>query len=388
MGSASPTIREIARALETWAPRASAQSYDNVGLQVGDPDVVVRRALIALDMTPAVLAEARTRRVDLIITHHPLIFRPLRTVTADDLVGSLALRLAEARIALYSIHTNLDAAHDGVSFGLAEHLGLSDIRFLDHAGEQLLKLATYVPKAHAEQVRDALAEAGTGRIGNYEACAFLTEGTSYFRPKDATSPFIGQAGGDLEAVPEVKLEVLLARWDLGRVLRALEAAHPYEEVAYDVYRVEQAHSRIGLGAIGHLDPAEPLSVFLDRVATRLNAASLKYVGDLSQPIQKVAVCGGSGSDYTRTALRAGADAYVTADITYHRFFEVLNTEGVPEMAVIDAGHYETEALTETLLQSWLSKGFPDTVWSRTQTRTSPINTFVSSSKAAPLISPG
>lgn len=371
-----PTIQSIADALEAWAPPGSAQSYDNVGLQVGDARRTVERALLALDLTPPVVDEAESVGASLIITHHPLIFQPLERLTAGSLTSGLALRLAEAGIALYSIHTNLDAAPGGVSFALAEHLGLQEVGFLDGFADTLYKLATFVPHDEVETVRAALAEAGAGRIGDYDACAFATDGTGFFRPGEGTDPHIGSAGGALESADEVKLEVEVARWTLGRVLGALQAAHPYEEVAYDVYPVKQKNTRAGLGAIGQLDAPLPLDAFLQRVAERLDAGSLRYVGDPAAPVERVAVCGGAGSDFIGTARRAGADAYVTADVKYHAFFEALAPDGTPAMALIDPGHYETEALTEALLRDWLAERFPAVDWRRTATRTSPIDTFV------------
>lgn len=373
--SSYPTLQQIADALEAWAPTATAQSYDNVGLQVGHPDRVVQRALIALELTPAVVEEAQALGAELILTHHPLLFRPLRRLTPDGLVSALALRLAEAGIALYSLHTNADAAPGGVSFALAEHLGLQEIRFLEKLPQALYKLVTFVPASHVEPVREALAEAGAGRIGNYEACAFASKGMGYFRPGDMARPFIGKPG-QLESAEEVRLEVEVARWDLPKVLKAMRAAHPYEEVAYDVYPVEQPYTRAGWGAIGKLDPPQSLEAFLRHVATRLGVRSLRYVGDLGARIATVAVCGGAGGDLIAKALAAGADAYVTADLTYHRFFEVLGAEGKPRMALIDAGHYETEVLFETRLQSWLQERFPSVAWHRTQLRTAPVATFV------------
>lgn len=379
--SSAPSIRTITDALERWAPPGSAQSYDNVGLQVGDAQRSVETALLALDMTPQVLDEAKQMGAELIITHHPLLFSPLKRVTAEGFVSSLALRLAEAGIALYSIHTNLDAAPGGVSFALAERLGLSEVTFLDGFEETLFKLATFVPEDHFEPVRTALADAGAGRIGDYEACAFTTDGTGYFRPGESTTPHIGEAGGELKSAEERKIEVEVARWNLGTVLQALQEAHPYEEVAYDVYPVQQKNSRAGLGAIGQLESPMPLSDFLQRVADRLDAGSLRYAGDAQAPVERIAVCGGAGSDFIGTARDAGADAYVTADVTYHEFFEVLHASGQPDMALIDPGHYETEALTEALLQDWLLTRFPAVKWLRTETRTSPMDTFVPSSSA-------
>lgn len=371
-----PTIRDIAQALEAWAPPASAQSYDNVGLQVGDARRTVERALIALDLTADVVAEAEARGATLILTHHPLIFRPLKNVTSGGGPSGLAFRLAEKGIALYSIHTNLDAAPGGVSFALAEQLGIRQARFLQPMEEATYKLATFVPPDHLDTVRAALAEAGAGRIGDYEACAFASAGTGFFRPNEAAAPFTDTATGELERADEMRLEVEVARWDLGRVVAALKAAHPYEEVAYDVYPVLQASTRAGLGAVGTLETPVPLAGFLTRVAERLGAGSLRYTGDPEADVQTVAVCGGAGSDLIRDALRTGADAYVTADITYHRFFDVLGEDGRPRMALIDPGHYETERITEQLLHARLAERFASVAWLHTETRTSPIETFV------------
>ena len=376
--ASAPTIADIADALEAWAPPGSAQDYDNVGLQVGDAARSVDTALLALDATPQVLDEAKAHDADLVVTHHPLLFRPLDGVTADSYVSNLALRFAEAGIGLYSIHTNLDAAPGGVSFALADRLGLTDIGFLDGFEETLYKLAVFVPEGAFDTVREALADAGAGRIGDYEACAFSVAGTGFFQPGDDTDPHIGTAGGDVESAEERKLEVEVARWNLGRVLGALEEAHPYEEVAYDLYPVHQKNTRAGLGALGHLPSAEPLSAFLDRVADRLDAESLRYAGTDEASVERVAVCGGAGSDFIGTARGAGADAYVTADVTYHEFFDVLGQDGTPEMALVDPGHYETEALTEALLGDWLADRFTTVDWTRTDTRTSPMKTHTPS----------
>jgi len=372
----APSIADITSALEGWAPLDSAQDYDNVGLQVGDADRSVTSAVLALDATPEVLDEAEAHDAELVVTHHPLLFQPLDGVTADGYVSNLALRFAEAGIGLYSIHTNLDAAPEGVSFALAERLGLTDVGFLDGFEDTLYKLAVFVPEDAFETVRQALADAGAGQIGDYEACAFATEGTGFFKPGTGTDPHIGDAGGEVESAAERKLEVEVARWDLGTVMAALQDAHPYEEVAYDLYPVTQKNSRAGLGALGHLDDPMPLSAFLDRVATRLDAGSLRYAGDPDATVERVAVCGGAGSDFIGTARGAGADAYVTADVKYHEFFDVLDRDGTPQMALIDPGHYETEALTEALLRDELQERFPEVTWHRTATTTSPMRTFV------------
>lgn len=376
--NSTPSIADVTASLETWAPPGSAQGYDNVGLQVGDARRTVETGLLALDATPGVLREAQDLEADLIITHHPLLFESLDGVTDEGYVSNLALRLAEAGIALYSMHTNLDAAPGGVSFALAHRLGLTEVQFLDGFEETLYKLAVFVPENAFDMVREALADAGAGRIGDYEACAFAVEGTGFFKPGENTNPHIGEAGGEVESAQERKLEVEVPRWDLPGILTALQEAHPYEEVAYDLYPVHQNNSRAGLGAVGQLDSPEPLSSFLDRVSRQLGAASLRYAGTDDMTIERVAVCGGAGSDSIDRAQRADADAYVTADVRYHEFFDVLDRDGTPQMALIDPGHYETEAVTEALLRDWLTERFPDTSWHRTDQRTSPMKTFVSS----------
>jgi len=351
-----PTLGDIGRALAAWAPPGSAQSYDNVGLQVGDPSRTVERALIALDMTPAVLAEARQREATLIVTHHPLLFSPLRTLTSDGFVSNLALRLAEAGIALYSIHTNLDAASGGVSFALADLLGLQDVRFLDAFPDATRKVTALVTERHVDALREALRD--NGHVVIYEAPAVI-------RP-----------GMETPADTHVRLEVEVPQWDVDAVVRTLQTVPSGADLRYDIYPVAQPYTGAGLGAIGRLAASMPLSAFLAHVAERLTAGSLRYVGDPDSPVETVAVCGGSGSSFTRKALRSGADAYVTADVTYHKFFEVLDADGRPRMALIDPGHYETEAFTEGLLQDWLRRRFPTVGWHCTATRTSPIDTFV------------
>ena len=370
-----PTIRDVAAVLESWAPASTAQSYDNVGLQIGDPSVRVRRGLIALDLTAEVVEEARSQEIDLVITHHPAIFRPLQSVTASDNQSHLIYQMAILGIALYSIHTNLDAAYDGVSFGLANQLGLEDIMFLDHLQGRLKKLAVFVPVDHAEIVRQAMADAGAGRIGAYDACAFAHPGTGYFRPGESASPFIGTKGGELERVEEIRIEVELPDWKLADVLAAVHESHPYEEAAYDVFSTERAYTGAGLGAIGLLPDRMTLNDFLGYVSERLGTPGLRYTGQDDMPIDRVAVCGGSGSDLIPIARRKGADAFVTADVTYHKYFEVLDATGRCRMALIDAGHYETEVISEQLLQKYLTDHLPEASWVIAETRTNPVRYF-------------
>jgi dinuclear metal center YbgI/SA1388 family protein len=350
----------------------SAQAYDNVGLQVGDSSANVDRIVVALDLTRAVIEEAIERGANLIVTHHPIIFKPIKKVTAAGDQSGLPFLLARAGISHIAIHTNLDAAHGGVSFALAEQLGLRDVRFILGMPDVLQKLVVFVPEGHAVEVRDAIAAAGAGRIGEYDACAFETRGTGYFRAGDDANPFIGAAGGDVESAEEIRLEVEAPNWAMPGIIRAMIAAHPYEEAAHDIYDLRTPSSRHGLGAVGILDSEMNLADFLTHVASCLGTPSLRYTGSDARSIKKVAVCGGSGSSFIGDARRTGADAYVTADVTYHRFFEVLDDHDRPRMALIDAGHYETEAITEKLIADHLRRHFSEVPVQRAGARTNPV----------------
>jgi len=369
------SVGDVARVLEAWAPRATAESYDNVGLLIGDGNSEVRRALIALDLTPGVVQEATEGDFDLVVTHHPLIFKPIRSLVSGPFVSGLALQLARQGISLYAAHTNLDAAKDGVSFELARTLGLTGTEFLERPSDTVIKLVTFVPKDHEEVVRHALGRAGAGAIGDYRDCAFSSPGTGHFRAGTGTDPFIGAPGGRPEAVEEIRLEVEVARWMVGDVVAALQAAHPYEEVAYDLYPVSQPATNVGFGAVGLL-PA-PLSTkdFLSHVRSALSVPVLRWSGPESLEVSRVAVCGGSGARFLGAASARRCQALVTADVSYHAFFEVFDDLGRAEILLIDAGHYETEAATEDLLLRNLSRHFPGVQWSKTAIATNPVRYF-------------
>jgi len=368
-------LREIISVIHDWAPAGIAQAYDNVGLQVGDPEQGVDRGLIALEVTPEVIQEAEDLDVQLIVTHHPLLFRPLRSLSPATLVGSMAVRLVRGGISLIAAHTNLDAVKDGVSAELANVIGLSDPRILSPVEEGFLKLVTFVPEDHFERVREAMSRAGAGRIGDYSDVAFRNHGEGIHKPLSSANPFIGTPGGGLERVSEWRMEVTLTRDRLPRIIRALLEAHPYETPVFDVYEMTRTVSGFGLGMIGALKEVVSLSEFLHHVCRSLKTKAVRYAGDLSAPIRRVAVCGGAGRDLIPTAIEQGADAYVTADISYHSFFEVMDDANGFRMALVDAGHYETEAATEQLLLRWLSEHVPSVKWLRTSLKTSPVGTF-------------
>ncbi len=331
-------LKDIERILESLAPPSIAWERDNVGIQAGAPGQRIRKILIALDVTDEVIAEAVRKKTGLIISHHPLLFHPLRSLRTDRRQGRLSAKLLGAGLAVYAMHTNLDYARGGVNSALARVLQLHDVRPLEPMAGQYQKLIVFVPADYTERVMVAMAEAGAGAIGKYEECSFQTEGTGTFRPLEGAAPFIGAPGGERAEVSERRLEMIVPRWKTAEVLRAMRRAHPYEEVAYDVYDLANASPEYGGGAIGTLEQTVTLKKFLGRVQKSLHAEALRYAGELAEPVTTVAVVGGSGSEQMESAIRQGADAMVTADVRYHTFQE---SDG--RIALIDAGHYETEA---------------------------------------------
>jgi dinuclear metal center YbgI/SA1388 family protein len=365
-------LRHILSTIHSWVPPETAQSYDNVGLQVGDPDAEVNAGLVALDLTPQVVDEAIAGGMELIVTHHPILFKGLKRVDASDFIGRMVHRLISNGIAVVAAHTNLDSARDGVSTRLAELLGIGDLTFLEPLPADLVKLVTHVPANHADEIRTALTKAANWVAGPYTDNAFEIAGHGYFRPLDGANPYVGKADGEIQKVDERKIELTVPARRLAATIQVLKAVHPYETIAYDVFRLDLPSIQYGLGMIGVLDSAMALSAFLDRVVEKLGQPAVRYVGDPAAHIERVAVCGGAGRDLLRPAMKQGADAFVTADLSYHNFFDVLGADGKPVMALIDAGHYETEAATEVLLVEWLEKNVGDVTWSRTKKKTSPI----------------
>jgi dinuclear metal center YbgI/SA1388 family protein len=329
-------IQDIQEIIEEWAPQGVAWRDDNVGLQLGSSAKKVQRILVSLEVTREVITEAKQKRVDLIVTHHPLLFHSLSTITDSTDSGRFIQALIQNEIAVYSAHTNLDAARGGVSFALAERLGLIDIDFLQPNDGGMKKVSVFVPPDRVEAVTDAMASAGAGVIGDYGKCSFRLQGTGTFQPQSGASPFVGTVGR-FEKVPEVRLEMLVPGWRLTPVVGAMIKAHPYEEVAYDVYPLENHSRDYGAGAIGSLKSPLSLRQFLKRIKAALSVRSLRFTGNPDSKMKRVAVCGGAGGSLLPAAINAWADVFVTADVKYHTFQDARD-----KIALIDAGHYETE----------------------------------------------
>jgi len=334
--------------VEEIAPRHLAESWDNTGLQVGDPEAVVHRVMLALDVALEVAAEAKDNGAGLIVSHHPMIFEPLREVRIDSPGGKLVAFLIENRIAVYAAHTSLDNVSGGVSDALAEKIGLTRPAVLQKTGrERYIKLAVFVPSGHLEEVRRAVTEAGAGHIGNYSDCTFAAPGTGTFRPLDGTIPYIGKTG-ELEMVEEVKLETVLPAARLASVLDAMLKAHPYEEVAYDLYPLENGPA-CGPGRVGDLPGPVPFGEFALRVKKALGLDLVRVGGSPEETVKRVAVCGGAGADLWPAALSAGADTFVTGDLKYHDAREML----AAGLKFLDAGHHGTETAVLSVLHSRL-----------------------------------
>jgi dinuclear metal center YbgI/SA1388 family protein len=347
-------VKDIIKTIEDYAPPVYQESYDNCGLQVGDPDDVVKGVLITLDVTEAIVEEAMKRGCNMIVSHHPLIFSGLKRISGRNYVERVVVKAIKNDISIYAAHTNLDNMHNGVNAKICEKLGLRDTRILAPKGGMLSKLYTYAPKIVADQVRDAMFAAGAGTVGKYKECSFNTGGTGTFKPGSDANPAIGVAGGDREWVDEVKIEVLVAKHAEGAVLKALFGSHPYEEVAYELIPLQNSNQELGAGMVGRLPEPMTEEAFLEVIKKQMQAGCIRHTQLGGKPIATVAVCGGSGSFLLKDAIKAGADIYITADFKYHQFFDA---EG--RIVIADIGHYESEQYTSEIFETILKKKFPN-----------------------------
>jgi dinuclear metal center YbgI/SA1388 family protein len=350
-------VQDLLGVVHSLFPPELAEEWDNVGLQVGDPAAGVDRVMIALDPGAEAVAAACSRQAQLLVTHHPLLFKPLRRLTPADPVGRVVWQAVSNGVAIISVHTNLDTAADGLNRWLAERLQLVAAKPLQPAAGQLLKLVVFVPAAHAEAVADALFAGGAGQIGGYDHCAFQAAGTGTFRPGPGTTPFIGTAG-QRERVEEVRLETVVPQRRLSRVLERMFKAHPYEEVAYDLIPLANQLPGCGLGRIGRLAEPLTLAALAERIKAALDCPSVRLVGSPEQAVGKVAVCGGSGAGLIQEARRQGAEVLVTGDVKYHdaRQAEELG------LALIDAGHFATERLAAAELATRIGEAAAARGW--------------------------
>ncbi len=336
--------------LEKYAPPFLAEEWDNIGLQVGDPNQRISGILMTLDLNDAVLKEAESLGVEMVVVHHTPFFKAQKDLRVDRPVGRLLAGLVKRDMAMYAAHTNLDVVCGGVNDVLAEALGLKEISVLETNWEQnFFKLVVFVPREHTDRVAKSILEAGAGYIGSYADCSFRTTGIGTFRPLTGTNPFIGKPG-ELERVEEDRLETIVPEERKEEVIQAMLEAHPYEEVAYDLYPLVNRGEKAGLGRVGRLPAPMSLLELACLVKTRLHIDNLRYCGDKDLLIEKVAVCGGSGISLYRRAAACGAQVIITADVKYHEAQEVLECG----MVLIDAGHFATERPVMDSLAGYLT----------------------------------
>ncbi|MBC7867906.1 MAG: Nif3-like dinuclear metal center hexameric protein [Gloeobacteraceae cyanobacterium ES-bin-316] len=362
-------VKDIVSFLTTIAPAALQEDYDNAGLITGNENWECKGVIISLDATEEVIKDAIEKKCNLVIAHHPIIFKGLKKINGKNYVEQTITAAIKNDIAIYSIHTNLDNVLHGVNGKIADMLGLVKRRTLSPKKQLLQKLAVFVPLKEKQGVLDALFAAGAGNIGNYSDCSFSTEGDGTFQAGPGTNPYVGNQG-DRHLEKEVKVEVIFPGWLQAPILKAMRAAHPYEEIAYDIYNLENMYTQTGSGLVGDLPEALSETDLLQNLQALFKIPAIKHTAVTGKTIKKVALCGGAGSFLTGAAIGAGADIYITADIKYHEFFDA---EG--KLLLADIGHYESEQFTIDLLFDLLRDKFPNFAVLKTGINTNPVHYF-------------
>lgn len=360
-------LSEIAAWLDSAIPLPLQESYDNCGLLVGDKTSNIAGALISLDVNNEVIDEAIKKNCNLVVSHHPLIFSGIKSFTGSNDTERVVIRAIKENIAIYALHTNLDNHLEGVNRMLCSKLGISDPVILRPISGNLRKLVTFCPHSHAEQVRSALFSAGAGHIGNYDSCSFGTPGEGTFKALQNAKPFVGKKW-QLHTEPELRIETIFPAFKEKEIVSSLILAHPYEEVAFDIYPLANSHALAGSGMVGNLKEATEAGEFLHRVKSSLAIGCIKHTATGNKKISRVAVCGGSGSFLIKDAIACGADIYLTGDIKYHDYFLPEN-----KMILADIGHYESEQFTKELIYDLLNEKFTNFALFISESVTNPVN---------------
>ncbi len=360
-------VKELVSYLNQLAPFTYQESYDNSGLLVGNPAAEITGVVVALDCIESVVDEAILHGANVVLTHHPIVFKGLKRITGANYVERTVLKAIKNDINLIAIHTNLDNVHFGVNYIIAEKLGLTDLKILSPKAATMYKLAVFVPQTHADLIREAMAKAGAGHIGAYNSCSFSSKGEGRFRPDEDATPFIGKAG-ELEVVKETKVEVVVTEHAVSAVLHAMKATHPYEEVAYDLIALTNTNEYIGSGMIGTLAEGMEAMEFLQYVKRTFHCGAIRYTNPTKSTVKRIAVCGGSGSFLLKDAIRAHADVFITGDFKYHEFFDAED-----HLMIADIGHFESEQYTSEWLVAQLKKKITKFAVRLTNVNTNPIN---------------
>jgi len=360
-------LKAIIDILETIAPLEIQESYDNCGLLIGSKHCEVSKALLCLDISADVLEEAIHNQCNLIISHHPFIFKSIKKVTDTTLAERIITKAIQNNIAIYAMHTNLDNVLNGSNAILADKIGLVNTAILDPKDNMLRKIVVFCPKAYAEKVREAMFSAGAGHIGNYDSCSFNMEGTGTFKGNDISTPFVGQAG-KLHVEPEIRIEMIAPLFLVHSIVKAMLVAHPYEEVAYDVYPIENKFNTVGAGLIGELEQAMTKHDFLQHIKNQLHISSLRFSESNKKQIKRVAVCSGSGSFLITKALSQKVDVFITADLKYHDFQIPDN-----QMLLVDIGHFESEIFIKDWLFDIFTEKIPTFAVLKSKQEKNPVN---------------
>lgn len=364
------TVKDICNILDAFAPPVYQESYDNAGLLVGNPQMELTGVVFSLDITEAVIDDCISKKANMIVAHHPIIFKGLKRLTGTDYVQRTVLKAIKHNIALYASHTNLDSVVGGVNYKICEKLQLKDVTILSEKQNDLLKLVTFAPSNYVKQIHKALFDAGCGHIGAYDSCSFNMEGKGTFRALEGTNPFVGEVD-ELHEEKEMRIEVVLPVHLQYKALSVLKKAHPYEEVAYDIYALQNTNPTVGLGCVGVLEKAMPVEEFLSMTKDVFRLKVIKHTELCKKQIQKVAVCGGSGSFLLKEAIASGADIFVSGDFKYHEYFDADN-----RIIIADIGHYESEYCSIEIFNELITKKIPNFATYFTDVNTNPINYFL------------
>ncbi len=359
-------VKQITQILEDFAPPALQESYDNAGLIIGSREQEVSGILIALDVTEQVIDEAVSLGYNMIVSHHPIVMSGIKRFNGNNYVEKCVIKCIQNNIAVYSCHTNADSVLNGVNGKIGEKLGLVNCKILDPKKDSLLKLVTFIPVEHAENVRNEIFKAGAGHIGNYDSCSFNTEGYGTFKGNEGANPFVGDIG-KVHVEKEVRVETIFPSFLKNRITAALLKSHPYEEVAYDIYPLKNEWTETGSGMFGELEEPEDEISFLKKVKETFHCGSLKYTNLKNRKIKKVAVCGGAGSFLLGKAKAVGADIFISGDFKYHQFFDAEN-----EIVIADIGHFESEQFTKEVFFEILTKKIPNFAVRLSNVNTNPI----------------
>lgn len=360
-------VKEIITILEEMAPLAYAEDFDNVGLLIGDPETDITAVLVCHDAIESIVEEAIEKNCNFIICFHPILFSGLKKITGKNYVERAVLKAIRNNISIYAVHTALDNHQHGVNKIFCDTLGLILPKILIPKQAYIYKLTTYVPKKAEDSLKKALFEAGAGAIGNYDLCSFTSEGTGSFRGNDASNPVYGTKG-QITYAEETKIELVFERHLQSKILKALFQNHPYEEVAYEISKLENVHQSIGMGMIAELPEAMPEKEFLQMVKEKTGTGGIRHSAFLNKPIKKVAVLGGSGSFAIKNALQQGADAFITADLKYHQFYEAEN-----QLLLADIGHFESERYIKNYIVDYLTKKITTFAIILCERNTNPVN---------------